>query len=295
MSWNILEGGLPQGGADHRAAITSLIAAARADVVVTVETYGLGAAIQAALGGGYHGVPITRKPPGEGDNLWIFTRLPILEVYPEPSGPILTSFNAGGVRLQGPDGDIDVFAVWLTYLEDLIQPMEAIVGKATTAPPTREDLDTLTALDAKRVEQVRLLLDDYVGVHSDPDRPAIVAGDFNTISHLDWPAELAGAPGHHGIALECPVTRAIEEAGFVDVYRAVRPDVRLDPGGSWATEQTFAAPYRIDYIFARGAVSAEAAWMLAERRPGDAAQQFCSDHAPVIAELWTAHEQDRGR
>ncbi|MFI6597613.1 endonuclease/exonuclease/phosphatase family protein [Nonomuraea sp. NPDC050536] len=253
MTWNILDGG--------RFGVAALIAAVRADVIVTIETYGLGAEIGAAYG--HQGVPITRRPPGEGDNLWLFSRYPIAEAYPEPTGEHLSSFNAGGVRLGlGGGRELDVFPVWLHYLDDLVGELER--GR-------REGLDEL---DHARHVQIKALLYDYVATHGSPDRPAILAGDFNTVSHLDW-----------GDVVEGRVTREVQQAGFQDVYRSLRPDVLTDPGGSWDVLKRFDGAYRIDYLFTRGAIDPVATWMLGERAPGDPPQDFFSDHAALIADL----------
>src|SRR5690606_7586176 len=85
------------------------------------------------------------------------------------------------------------------------------------------------------------------------EAPVLLAGDFNTLSHLDWSARFANAPGHAGLVLDWPVTRMFTQAGFTDTYRWANPDAGRYPGRTWSPVNGFGyAPQRIDYILARG-------------------------------------------
>jgi endonuclease/exonuclease/phosphatase family metal-dependent hydrolase len=86
--------------------------------------------------------------------------------------------------------------------------------------------------------------------------PILLTGDFNSPSHLDWIDGLSEAREEVKYLVPWPVTVAVEAAGFIDTYRAARPDPVAEPGVTW----TYGYPYprlesgevldRIDLVFA---------------------------------------------
>jgi endonuclease/exonuclease/phosphatase family metal-dependent hydrolase len=86
--------------------------------------------------------------------------------------------------------------------------------------------------------------------------PVLLTGDFNSPSHLDWIEGLAEVREEVKYPVAWPVTVAVEEAGFIDTYRAAHPDPVEEPGVTW----TYGYPYprlrenevidRIDLVFA---------------------------------------------
>ncbi|KAH7700135.1 Protein F14F9.5 [Aphelenchoides avenae] len=61
------------------------------------------------------------------------------------------------------------------------------------------------------------------------ESPLIVAGDFNSPSHLDWIEETKES--HGGWAFEWPATKILMDQGhFADSYRVLHPNVTKDPG-----------------------------------------------------------------
>jgi len=83
----------------------------------------------------------------------------------------------------------------------------------------------------------------------------LITGDFNEPSHLDWTAA-AVAAGLHPLVVKWPFTHALEQAGFIDTFRAAHPDEVEKPGFTWSPmmkdDDPNGHPDRIDYIFARG-------------------------------------------
>uniref|UniRef100_A0A914I5H6 Endonuclease/exonuclease/phosphatase domain-containing protein n=1 Tax=Globodera rostochiensis TaxID=31243 RepID=A0A914I5H6_GLORO len=85
----------------------------------------------------------------------------------------------------------------------------------------------------------------------------IVAGDFNSPSHLDWIEEKKET--HGGWTFEWPSTKLLTNEGFVDTYRHINPNVVKSPGETWSTVQKSVGPEwdwtipepqdRIDFIF----------------------------------------------
>jgi len=90
----------------------------------------------------------------------------------------------------------------------------------------------------------------------DNDMPVFLLGDFNTPSHRDWTEDTINARPQMKYAVEWPVTKAVEDAGFVDTFRAIYPDPVANPGITWS----YGHPYpslnpndaldRIDLLFA---------------------------------------------
>ena len=93
------------------------------------------------------------------------------------------------------------------------------------------------------------------------DRVVILGGDFNEPSHLDWIRETKDLYDHHGLIIPWTVTMELDNAGFIDTYRTVYPDVLKFPGFTFPsdnplikTDKLTWAPKaderdRIDYLF----------------------------------------------
>ncbi|SFA89568.1 Endonuclease/Exonuclease/phosphatase family protein [Amycolatopsis marina] len=310
MAFNIWQGGRLEGRHEHGfedeniAELLEFVRAEDPDVLFAVETYGTGKQIERALNRQqpadreFTGVQITREPGQEPDrdNLWLFTRLPVEEIYPVVEDDVLTSFNFGGARLGLPGGGhMHAFTTWLYHVGNTWSPtnrsaMEVALGLDRTS--TNEEL---AATDhVRRTEMARTLLHErlehYVG---DDTAPVILGGDFNTQSHVDWSGRFADAAGHEGMVIDWPVLRAFDLAGFTDTYRYANPDAARYPGRTWSAANAFMyAPARIDYVMTRGERvrvlgSSTRSVRLPEQR-GDALDDlypFYSDHSAVVTEL----------
>ena len=92
-------------------------------------------------------------------------------------------------------------------------------------------------------------------------RIVMIGGDFNEPSHLDWTRETKDLYDHHGLIVPWTVTLALDNAGFVDTYRTVYPDVLKYPGFTYPADNPLKKVgtlswtpkaderERIDYIF----------------------------------------------
>ncbi|PSK99877.1 endonuclease/exonuclease/phosphatase family protein [Murinocardiopsis flavida] len=322
MQWNIFHGGRNEGlgGEVNLAQLLEFVQTRRPDVLATVETYGSGDRILDALnevapaGVEYTGTKITQREPGQGgDNLWIFSRYGIEKVYPPVEAPGIDSFNFGGLRLTLDSGrSVDVFDTWLNWISDPEYVMEReaqAIDEGRERPYGDEslassDLSTIRYYpDGKvttvpepesRMQQMQAVLDDaipgYVG-EAGSDVPAVLAGDLNASSHLDWTAEFADAPGHRGMVIDWPVTRAVEDDGWTDTYRSLHPDVAEHPGATWTPIERLRVPRRIDFTFVKGrGVDVRGADIVDAKLPRHADQHaFYSDHAAQITDLSFHH------
>jgi endonuclease/exonuclease/phosphatase family metal-dependent hydrolase len=91
--------------------------------------------------------------------------------------------------------------------------------------------------------------------------PVFLVGDFNSPSWRDWTKEMVGVRYQIRFPVKWPVSVAVEDAGFVDSYRAVHPSPLKDPGLTWwAARPTLFGGYpnhsapqdRIDLVYAAG-------------------------------------------
>ncbi|EYC21770.1 hypothetical protein Y032_0018g3521 [Ancylostoma ceylanicum] len=133
------------------------------------------------------------------------------------------------------------------------------------------------------------------------NQPIVVAGDFNTPSHLDWIE--ATRKQHGGWVVRWPVTQLFERAGFHDAYRTLYPDANIHPGHTWSPIQRFSKEWgykyipepqdRLDYVFHSGPIRAVNATLYCGTEPLTEIStngrykrnDYPSDHYALIVEL----------
>jgi exodeoxyribonuclease-3 len=117
----------------------------------------------------------------------------------------------------------------------------------------------------------------------------VLTGDFNEPSHLDW-TERAAAAGVVPLAVAYPSSRAVEEAGLRDAFRAVHPDEVARPGWTWTPTTAPDDPKdrhdRIDFVHAAG-VDIVRAEVVGEGAPAAdvVVHPWPSDHRAVVVTL----------
>ncbi|MER6328522.1 HAD-IA family hydrolase [Streptomyces sp. NPDC001034] len=258
MSWNLWLGGAKID--DHRAKQVKAILDSGADVVGLQETAGTAAQeLAEALGWHHHRA---------GENLGVISRHPITARFGDPE---VGFYGAAGVRVQvAPGRAVDVWTAHLHYTP--YGPYE----HAFDGLPAAE----LIAHEELRLTQMRDAL-DRIARASEEGVPVVLTGDFNCPSHLDWPD------------VAWPVTRAAEEAGLADSYRAAHPDPAAEPGHTWSPVHPVhedgggrSEPQdRIDYVLHRGLIVRSARTVVTgEVRPWPdvAENEWPSDHAAVL-------------
>ncbi|MFF4630497.1 HAD-IA family hydrolase [Streptomyces griseorubiginosus] len=205
MTWNLWYGGTKVH--DHRAKQLKVIAETGADVVGLQETYGTAAEeLAEALGWHHHSA---------GPNLGVISRFPVTAVLGDPD---VGFYGAAGARIAVADEEVDI---WTAHLDS------EHYGPYASEPLAHEEV---------RLGQLREAL-RRIG----DTAPAVLVGDFNCPSHLDWPD------------VEWPVTKAAEEAGFRDSYREAHPDAGREPGHTWSPVHAAPEPQdRIDFVLHRG-------------------------------------------
>lgn len=231
LQWNIWHGGNHLGKEGHER-IIELIHQSNADIVTMQEGYGSQEQIAARIG-------FNLQTPSSDDNLCLYSRYPIKKLStqnPFCSNPSLITLPSGR--------EIYVNCCWLRYAyrpEYTGSYLERGLDSHRWAVE-----DSILGL----ADIQRLLKDDYYP-HALASMPAIIAGDFNSFSHLDWTAK--AAPLHFGyVAEELPISRFMQEKGFKDTFREKHPDELVRGEGTFAVIFGQLQTGRIDFIYSRG-------------------------------------------
>ncbi len=137
------------------------------------------------------------------------------------------------------------------------------------------------------IEPLRQLVADGI--------PVFITGDFNAPAHSDWTKTTAGTRKFLDYALEWPVSKALEAAGFSDSWRAVYSDPVRNPGLTWWAARPPLAEYvfgendaqdRIDFIWFSGQVQALSSELAGESGGPEVSiglTPWPSDHRAVIS------------
>ena len=258
MAFNIWRGGREDGAEIGVQRTIDVIRAADPDIVCMQETYGSGPRIADALG--YHFYL-------RSSNLSVMSRYPIEETF-----DLYQPFRFGACRVRlGRGASVIVCPLWIHHLPD-------VWGD----PPTPEtDMDALIAAEMEtRGSEIRGILDALQPwIDNAAAEPVIVAGDFNSMSHLDWSEAYRHL--HGGVAVDWPVSRAMTDAGFRDTFREAHPDVEARRGITWSPRFRDALQTRIDYVYVLGDRLRTVDAVMLDRHP----VRWPSDHAAVLSTL----------
>ncbi len=193
------------------------------------------------------------------EHLVVFTRFPPRAVRVHPGDRRAMFRPVLEVRLQPPGApEITIFVV---HLRALIDPSERF-------------------LKFREVGSLLAILGDAMG-------PVIAMGDFNAIAPREAegtsePRSGTGAPEDHVAAVRGGVIGAIEDAGFVDSYRALNPRALNPNGGKDESTLLAGGGRRVDYIFVGPSLTSfvSSCYIL-----DNEAVHLASDHRPVVAEF----------
>jgi len=261
MAWNIWHGGREDGETVGPQKVVEVIRTSNADIVCMQETYGSGEYLAKELG--FHFQP-------RGTNCSILSRFPVVEDI-----SVFQPFKCVGGLIELPGGKrLAVYSIWLPY------------DKEIWAEGTREGLDAdqvraacdASAADAKvivaEIEQ-RLAAPEYANV------PIVIAGDFNSMSHLDY---CEAAVDQYGLVIPWPTSRVLTGAGFRDAYRDLNPIVDRAADRTWTPRFPTQQQDRIDFTYYRSERIQATDSVVIDEHP----QGFPSDHAALQTTFdWT--------
>ncbi len=235
LQWNIWHGGVHL-GKDGIAEVINLMKATESDIITLQESYGAQERIGKELG-------MELVTPGWGDNLTVLSKYPVLQNVHSAY-----RFNSNPVVLAHPSGrKILVNSLWIN----------AACNPEYTGNYHDKGMnpDDFIREDASRglVDLKRIWTDDMMPIaSSDSGMVMIMAGDFNSGSHLDWTAGAAEYHGGYG-PVELPISKyMIEELGFTDSFRQSYPDEVLHHEGTFAVIYGQLQSNRIDFIYYKG-------------------------------------------
>lgn len=258
MAWNIWHGGKEDGEDIGPKRVVDVIKSSGADIVAMQETYGSGERISKALG--YHFHP-------RGTNVSIHSRYPIVEDI-----SVFEEFKVVGGLIELPSKrKIAFYSIWLPYNKE-------IWAEGTRDPTKPNEMRKACTASADDLLKIRKQIDERLKDKKYRGVPIIIAGDFNSMSHLDYRECYLD---QHEFAMNWDTSRVMTDAGFRDSYRELHPEVDRIHDRTWTPRFPEQQQDRIDYIYYRGdAIAATDSEVIDTH-----AEKFPSDHAVVVTKF----------
>lgn len=260
LDWNIWHGGNHLGytGVER---VAELIQATNPDIVTMQEGYGSQERIASML-------DLNLKTHSPKDNLALFSRYPI---RPLPATETFKS-NPGIITL--PNGqEILVNSSWIRY---------AYKPEYTGRYPQQGyDTNVWVAEDSiLGLKDMTVILEKDTYPYISSDMPVIIAGDFNSFSHMDWTASAASLHCGYG-PVSFPISQYMLQNGFTDSFREMHPDEVTRPEGTFAVIFGYLQTGRIDFIYYKpGKIQAISSKII--RSVPEIDDIWPSDHAAVV-------------
>lgn len=225
MAWNIWHGGRRHGREIGPQQVIDFIKDTDTDIILMQETYGSGALIADALGYYFYLA---------STNISVISKYPILDTK-----TFYDAFRFGMTTIQlSKNQQINLASLWIHYLPDWRND----VKKPDTTPEILITGEGETR--QKEIKEIVKSIDSYIAKAD--DIPLIIGGDFNGPSYKGWVDETKD--WHYGLTVEWPVSKVMENAGFTDSFRAIKPDLNYESSTMSSKQLT----YRIDYIYLKG-------------------------------------------
>jgi len=226
LAWNIWHGGREDGEIVGPQRVIEVIRESGADLVAMQETYGSGELISAGLGFHFH---------PRGTNVSIHSRFPITADV-----SVFEEFKCVGAVVELPTGDPLAFvSIWLPYDAEIWE-----VG--TRDGKTREQLLAACASSASDLEQILVQLEQKLAASGFAGVPVVIAGDFNSMFHLDY---TEAERDQYDYVIDWPTSRVITARGFRDAYRALHPRVNRALDRTWTPRFPEQQEDRIDFVY----------------------------------------------
>ena len=263
MAWNIWHGGREDGEVEGPNRVVDVIRDSKADIVAMQETYGSGEKISQNLG--FHFLL-------RGTNVSIHSRFPIVEDI-----SVHEEFKCVGALIDLPGNHrLAMYSIWLPYGKDIWIPAIRQASSPSewlkACQPSVEDLQTIYSAIERRLDAPEY---DDVSI--------IIAGDFNSMSHLDWNAV---SQDQYGQTVDWETSHVLIDAGFRDSYRECRPTVKRLEDATWSPRFPEQEQERIDFIYYRS----NRLQAIDSRNIRNHSQKFPSDHAAVVSDFAIAEE-----
>lgn len=181
------------------------------------------------------------------DDTGLLSRYPItdsLALY-----PVKEDHGSINRLLTEKDGKkIAVYTAHLDYLNDAYYDARGYDGstwKERELPASVEEILELN-VRSKRDDATAVFIEQAKKDMAD-GYTVILGGDFNEPSHRDWIEATANLYDHNGFVVPWTVTTMLEEAGMVDTYRTLYPDVLTHPGFTYPSDVPGMAPEKVSW------------------------------------------------
>lgn len=173
------------------------------------------------------------------------------------------------------------------HLDDApYQPYQLLSIEYGPYPFFQTEAEAIASAAATRGPALQLLEADLAA--AGPGR-ALIFGDFNEPSHLDWTIGTVAA-GYQPIPVAWPISTRLAALGFTDAFRTIHPDPVARPAFTWTPTSETSDPEdhhdRIDFVYVRGAEVVEAG-IVGEKAPEAdmVVDPWPSDHRAVAARI----------
>lgn len=269
MAWNIWHGGREDGETVGPQRVVEIIKDSGADLVAMQETYGSGELISEQLKFHFH---------PRGTNVSIHSRFPVIEDL-----SVFEEFKCVGALIELPDKRrVAFYSIWLPYnaeiWEEGTRDTDDTNSMLQACQASCDDLQKIRAAIEKRLND-----DKYDGV------PIIVAGDFNSMSHLDYIPSFRDQ--FDDVVIDWPTSHVLLDKEFRDSWRETHPEVNRDRDRTWTPRFPGQQQDRIDFIYYRGEdLEARTSQIIDTHQ-----KQFPSDHAAVVSEFVWPVRSNRDR
>lgn len=255
MTWNIANGGTLQGKYTGIQRIADVIKNSGADIISLQETMNAGEILAGELDYFLY---------QRGQNLSILSRFP-----PIKSFNVFRPAHAGALQIDiGENKNIFMAPVWLSQTPDLAAYFQKSDARADTI--------IVREMETRGREANFILSEIRPFLLNTGQTPVIVAGDFNSGSHLDWTER--NKERHNDLVVDFPATRFMTDAGLSDAFRSIWPDEVNTPGHTWSPIYQEGLQTRMDFIYFQGKMLRPSVAAVVD----SAAFGFPSDHAAVV-------------
>lgn len=259
MTWNIWKGGKVDGENVGPERVIDVIRRSKTDIVAMQETYGSGEQIAKELGFHFH---------PRGTNVSIHSRYPVLEDI-----SVFEEFKCVGAIIELPDKrQIAFYSIWLPYNKEIWKEGTRDVRKPN---------EMLAACQAScdDLKKIKKLIEERLTDKKYTDVPVIIAGDFNSMSHLDY---IDSAKDQFEVAIDWPTSHVLIDDGYHDAWRESHPEVNRAVDRTWTPRFPKQEQDRIDFVYYRGSSLEARKSTVIDSYKKD---KFPSDHAAVLTEF----------
>jgi endonuclease/exonuclease/phosphatase family metal-dependent hydrolase len=229
MTWNIWHGGNEDGKEVGPNRVIEIIRNSKADIVAMQETYGSGERIAEALEFNFH---------PRGTNVSILSRYPVVEDI-----SVFEEFKCVGGLVELPDKRLIAFySIWLPYNDEIWE----VGTRDTSRPDLMQAACQASCDDLKEIES---LISDRLKDEKYRDVPVIIAGDFNSMSALDY---IPSSTNQYDVAIDWPTSHVMLDLGYRDSWRELHPEVDRSTDRTWTPRFPKQEQDRIDFVYYRG-------------------------------------------